>query len=201
MAEQYELTGFNSKGKNNKKTQIILSETKRNHRDYINALKYRYNGKNPNIPNYVLTKDGVIYKTLEDDEYSNMMGDEDIDKKSVHIVLENYGWLKKNALGGTYVNYIGDIYKKEVFEKKWRDYFFWDKYEDQQIEVLSELILEICNKLNIKKDCLGHNVKFDEIKTFKGVVSKSNFDFTYKDLNPSFNFKLLNELIKNESVR
>jgi len=201
MEEILKLTDFSSIGKSDKKTQIILSETKRNYRNYINSLRYRYNGKNPYIPNYIVTKDGQIFKTLEDNEYSKMMDDEDIDKKSIHIVLENHGWLKKNALEETYVNYIGDIYKKEVFEKKWRDYFFWDKYSENQIKTLSELILEICNKLNIKKECLGTNVKFDEVKTFKGIVSKSNFDFIYKDLNPSFNFKLLNELLKNESVR
>jgi len=200
MEEILKLTGFNI-GKSNKKTQIILSETKRNYRNYINSLKYRYNGKNPYIPNYVVTKEGEIYKTLEDDEYTNMMLDDDIDKQSIHIVLENYGWLKKNPLEDSYVNYIGDIYKKEVYTKKWRDYFFWDKYNEEQIKILSELILKICNKLNIKKDCLGTNVKFDEVKNFKGIVSKSNFDFIYKDLNPSFDFKLLNELLKNESVR
>jgi len=36
---------FNSLGENKKKRQIILAETKRNHRDYINSLRYRYNKK------------------------------------------------------------------------------------------------------------------------------------------------------------
>jgi hypothetical protein len=139
--------------------------------------KHRYNGKYKKTAAFTIDAAGFVYKHFDPKFKSQFFDSEELNNKTIVILLENYGWLKKNALGGTYVNYIGDIYKKEVFEKKWRDYFFWDKYEDQQIEVLSELILEICNKLNIKKDCLGHNVKFDEIKTFKGVVSKSNFDF------------------------
>jgi hypothetical protein len=36
----------------------------------------------------------------------------------------------------------------------------------------------------------------DGVEFYKGVVSKSNFDFSNKDVNPSFDFKLLQELIK-----
>jgi hypothetical protein len=52
--------------------------------------------------------------------------------------------------------------------------------------------------MNIEKECIGTNVRFNEVKDFKGIVSKSNYDFIYKDLNPSFNFKLLTKLLKNE---
>jgi len=49
---------FNSLGENKKKRQIILAETKRNHKDYINSLRYRYNGKNPYLPIMLLIKKG-----------------------------------------------------------------------------------------------------------------------------------------------
>lgn len=182
----------------NKKTQIILSETKRSAKNYINSLKYRYNGKNPYIPNYVVDKEGEVFKLINDNQFSNYMEKDDINEKSIIIVLENYGWLLKNALENTYVNYVGDIYKKEVFEKKWRDNLYWDKYGEKQIESLSKLLNKICNKMNIEKECIGTNVKFNEVKDFKGIVSKSNYDFIYKDLNPSFNFQLLTKLLKNE---
>jgi hypothetical protein len=120
----------------NKKTQIILSETKRSAKNYINSLKYRYNGKNPYIPNYVVDKEGEVFKLINDNQFSNYMEKDDINEKSIIIVLENYGWLLKNALENTYVNYVGDIYKKEVFEKKWRDNLYWDKYGEKQIESL-----------------------------------------------------------------
>ena len=51
MGDLYDLTDFKPKGSNSKKTQIILTETKRSYRDYINSLRYRYNKNNPYLPN------------------------------------------------------------------------------------------------------------------------------------------------------
>lgn len=196
MVDLSKLIEFKNLKTNNKKNQIVLSETKRNYKNFINSLKYRYNGNNPYIPNYVITKKGEVYKLIQDNQYSNFLSNESIDKNCINIVLENYGWLKKNPLDNTYVNFIGDIYKEEVFEKKWRDHLFWDKYQEIQVESLSKLIIEICNKQKIKKESIGTNVRNDEALKFEGVVSKSNFDYIYKDINPSFDFKLLNEKIK-----
>jgi isopropylmalate/homocitrate/citramalate synthase len=198
MVDLSESIEFKSEGISEKKTQIILSETKRSAKNYINSLKYRYNGKNPYIPNYVIDKEGEIYKILDDKKYSKYMDSEVVNKRAVIVVLENYGWLLKNALENTYVNYVGDIYKKDIFKKKWRDHDYWDKYEEKQINVLSELLSDICNKMNIEKECIGTNVRYNEVTNFKGIVSKSNYDFIYKDLNPSFNFELLTKLLKNE---
>ena len=39
------LTEFHSEGENKEKKQIIICDTKRNYRDYINSLRYRYNKK------------------------------------------------------------------------------------------------------------------------------------------------------------
>ena len=124
MGNLYELAEFKEKGVNNKKKQIILTDTKRDYKNYINSLRYRYNKENPYLPNYLITKDGDIYRILEPEKYSDFMNDDNIDKNSIVIAIENNGWLKKNPLDNTYVNWIGDIYKKEVYEKKWRDYFF-----------------------------------------------------------------------------
>jgi len=198
MENLYELTDFKPIGVNKKKTQIILCDSKRDYKNYISSLKYRYNKKNPYIPNYVVTQNGEIYTILKPEEYSCFMENEELDKISIVIVLENRGYLKKNHLEGTYISWIGDIYKKNVYEKKWRDYFFWEPYTDKQIETLSELVKSLCDKFNIPRKCIGHNVKDDETIYYKGVVSKSNYDFIYKDVNPSFNFKLFKELLENE---
>jgi len=56
MEVVYELTDFNPVGVNDKKTQIILTDTKRGVKNYIQSLRYRYNKKNPYIPNYVISK-------------------------------------------------------------------------------------------------------------------------------------------------
>jgi len=117
MENLYELTDFNPIGENKKKTQIILSDTKRDYKNY---------------------------------------------------------------------------------EKKWRGHFFWDKYEDKQIVSLTMLIKELCTKFKIPNECLGHNVRQDGVENFKGIVTRSNYDSYYKDVNPAFDFKLLKELLEND---
>jgi hypothetical protein len=198
MEDLYELTGFNPIGKNKKKTLIILTDTRREYRKYINSLKYRYNKNNPYLPNYVISKSGENFKIIDPENYSKFMENEEIDKKSIVISLENLGWLKKIPLNNTYVNWVGDIYNKEVFEKRWRDYSFWDIYTENQINTLSTLILELCDMFDIPLNFVETNVKLDGIEKFKGIACRSNFDFIYKDVNPSFDFKLLKQKIEND---
>lgn len=198
MDHPYVLTEFKPIGLNGKKKQIILTETKRDYRNYINSLIYRYNKKNPYLPNYVVTKSGEIYKIMEPENYSLYMGVENVDKDSIIIAIENLGWLKKNPIESSYVNWIGDIYKKDAFEKKWRDHLFWDPYNEEQIIETSKLIIELCNKFDIPKKCIGDNVRHEGIENYRGVTTRSNFDFIHKDVNPSFDFKLLKKLIEND---
>jgi N-acetyl-anhydromuramyl-L-alanine amidase AmpD len=189
---------FKTVGVSNIKKQIILTDSKRGYKNYINSLIYRYNKKNLYLPHYLITKDGEVFQFIEPESYTNYMDNEDVNRFGIIISLENYNWLKKNPLEDTYVNWIGDIYKQKAYEKKWRDHFFWDPYTDVQLEKLSLLIAELCEKFNIPKKCLGNNVKHDDVEYFKGVVTRSNYDFIYKDVNPSFNFKRLEELLENE---
>jgi len=198
MVNLSESIEFKVLGSNKEKKQIIITETKRDYKKYINSLKYRYNKKNPYLPNYVLTKTGETYQIMKPENYSNFMNNEQIDKKSIIIALENYGWLKRKALDNTYVNWIGDIYKEEVFEKNWRNEIFWDKYGIKQIEGLSKLLIELCKNFKIPFSCVEKNVKQDGIEKFNGIVSKSNFDFIHKDVNPSFDFKLLKNKLQND---
>jgi len=198
MENHYELTEFSFIGENKIKNQIILCDTKRDYKNYINSLRYRYNKKNLYIPHYVVSKDADIFNIIPPNTYSKFMNNEKLDKRSIVIAIENNGWFRKNHLEETYINWIGDIYKKEVFEKKWRDYLFWEPYTIEQMKGLSKLITKLCDDFDIPKETIGHNVKCDDVLTFKGVVSKSNYDFSYKDVNPSFDFKLLKQLLGND---
>ena len=184
---------FTSVGTNNKKTQIILTETKREYKKYIRSLRYRYNEKNPYLPNYVISKSGEVIKIIDPKEYSCYMENETIDKNSIIISLENFGWLKKNPLEETYSNWIGDITKNKVLKKKWREYYYWDIYSSKQIKSLVNLVIDLCQEFNIPKECIGNNVKQDNVENFKGIVSRSNFNFYNKDVNPSFDFKLFKQ--------
>jgi len=197
MVGHSESIEFNSLGKSNTKKQIILCETKRSARNYIYSLKYRYNGKNPYLPNYVISRDGEIYQIIKPNEYSKFMDDEKINKNSIIICLENLGWLEKNPLQDEYINWIGDIYKEEVFEKRWRDKSYWQPYnKEEQIKSLVLLLKELCDEFNIPKICVDTNVKQTGVESFRGIVSKSSFEFIHKDLNPSFDFKQLQKLLK-----
>jgi hypothetical protein len=99
------------------------------------------------------------------------------------------GWLEKIPLTEHYVNWNGDIYKEQVFEKKWRDYFFWQPYTTEQINSCVELCKELTTEFSIDKKCVGHNTRIEGIERFDGIVSKSNFDSDYTDLSPAFNFE------------
>ena len=188
---------FKTTGKQKKKKQIILCHTSREVKEYLTSLKVRYNSKYDKIPNYVITKNCTILQLLPDDGYSNFFLDSNINRNSIIICLENLGWLEKKPLTNYHINWKGSIYNQEVYEKKWRDFFFWDPYSDVQVNSVAELCLHLTEILNIKKKCVGHNTKIDGVEHFEGIVSKSNFDGRFTDLNPSFSFDTFNKLIQN----
>ncbi len=193
--EQY--GNFKTTGKQKKKKQIILCHTSREVEEYLTSLKVRYNSKYDKIPNYVITKSGTILQLLPDDAHSNFFYETNINKNSIIICLENLGWLEKKPLTNYYINWKGSIYNQEVYEKKWRDFFFWEPYSEEQVKSAAELCLHLTEILKIKKMCVGHNTKIDGVENFEGIVSKSNFDGKYTDLNPSFSFDTFNKLIHN----
>lgn len=195
---QFELTDFSHKGVNNNKKQIVLADSKRDLNNYVQSLRFRYNKKNPYLPNYVISKNGDIYTIMEPAKYSNFLQNDEVDKNSIIIVLENLGSLRKIPMQDYHINWIGDIYKKKVFERKWRDEYFWDPYEKIQLESLSKLTKNLCKEFQIPIECIGHNVKQEGIEFFQGVVSRSNYDIDFKDVNPAFNFKLFKELLEND---
>lgn len=196
----YSQKEFKAEGIHKKKTQIILCHTSREAKDYLTSLKFRFNHKYNKIPHYVVEKNGIIHQLLDNTKYSSYFRDQKINKNSIIISLENLGWLERKPLTTDYINWNGSIYKGAVYEKKWRDYFFWDVYPEQQISYLGHLLNKICEETGIEKKCIGHNTKIDGIINFEGIVSKSNFDTRYTDLNPSFDFEKLLKLLEHEQI-
>ena len=185
---------FKPVGKQKKKHQIILTHTSRNINDYLQSLKFRFNGDFKRIPNYIITREGKIIQLLGNTEHSEYFKDLNVNRNSIIISLENLGWLQKEPLTDHYINWIGDIYKGNVFEKKWRDYFFWQPYTEKQVLSTNSLCDKLLKEMKIKPQIVEHNTKIVGVEKFVGVVSKSNFDTNYTDLSPAFNF---NELLKN----
>jgi N-acetyl-anhydromuramyl-L-alanine amidase AmpD len=189
---------FKPVGKQKKKHQIILTHTSRNINDYLQSLKFRFNGDFKRIPNYIITREGKIIQLLGNTEHSEYFKDSNINRNSIIISLENLGWLQKEPLTDHYINWIGDIYKGNVFEKKWRDYFFWQPYTEKQVLSTNSLCDKLLKEMKINSQIVEHNTKIVGVEKFVGVVSKSNFDTNYTDLSPAFNFNELLKNIKNE---
>jgi N-acetyl-anhydromuramyl-L-alanine amidase AmpD len=189
---------FRSDKKNKNKTQIILTNTSRNINDFLQSLKYRYNGKYDKIPNYIVTRDGKVLQLLDNDEYTNYNTTSSINRNSVIVCLENLGWLEKEPLKNYHINWIGDIYKQKVFNKTWRDYFFWQPYPEEQIILTSKLCVKLTKETNIPLKSVEHNTKINGIEKFEGIVTKSNFDSDFTDVSPAFNFEIFNKYLKND---
>lgn len=189
---------FKPVGKQKKKHQIILTHTSRNINDYLQSLKFRLNGKYKKIPNYIITREGKILQLLGNNEHSEYFKDPNINRNSIIISLENLGWLQKEPLTDHYINWIGDIYKGKVFERKWRDYFFWQPYSESQLSSLGKLCKELFDSVKIKPQIIEHNTKINGIEKYPGVVTKSNFDTNFTDVSPAFKFEELLKYIQDE---
>lgn len=187
---------FKSIGKQKKKKQIILCHTSREVEEYLASLKFRYNSKYDKIPNYVITKNGTILQLLPNDGHTNFFTEDNINRNAIVVCLENLGWLEKKPLTTYYINWKESIYNQQVYEKKWRDFFFWEPYTTSQIEKTAELCNNLMVELRINKGCVTHNTRIEGIENFEGVVSRSNFNSKYTDLNPSFNFETFTKLIE-----
>ena len=87
-----------------------------------------------------------------------------------------------------YSNWLGITKKQDIYEKKWRDYFFWDVYTDEQINSLIELCKNITMEMSMKYKFIGHNTKSVSVETYEGITCRSNYNSFYTDLNPSFPF-------------
>jgi N-acetyl-anhydromuramyl-L-alanine amidase AmpD len=191
---------FKPTGLNKDKSQIILCHTSREVGEYLTSLKFRYNQKYNKIPNYVISKEGEVLQLLTNEGYSNFFHDNDINIQSIIISLENFGWLEKKPLTNEYISWNQSIYNNKPYEKKWRDYFFWEPYTEKQIDVLLKLCENLCNDFQINKKFSGHNTKINGIKNFEGIVSRSNYDERFTDLSPSFDFEKFLKNIEHEQI-
>ena len=172
-----------------KKSQILLYDTQRRVDDFINKIKHRKNGEYSDIPHFVVSKLGMVYQLFDTDYSSDTFYDPKLDRKMVKIAIENLGWLNKNTITGVLNNWIGDPYRAEPHIRTWRNYHFWDKYNEPQLEVLYKLCDSLCEKHNIFKQTVPSQGYLENASNFKGIICKSNFSTIYTDINPSFKFE------------
>jgi N-acetyl-anhydromuramyl-L-alanine amidase AmpD len=176
--------------KKTKKKQILLYDTQRRIDDFVNKLKYRKNGQYDDIPHFIVSKLGQIFQVFDTNYSSNTFDDYNVDKKIIKVAVENLGWLNKNTITGILNNWIGDPYRSEPHIRNWRNYYFWDKYPDTQMESISELCDMLIEKHGITKQIVPSQGFLKNSANFGGIVCKSNFSSIYTDINPSFNFEV-----------
>ena len=184
--------------KEDKKNQIVLCHTSRTLFDYMVSIKFRFGGKPIRLPHYIISRDGRILQLLDEELNGYFTNNDRINSKSIVVCLENLGWLEKEPLKHHHINWIGNIYKEKVFDRKWRDYFFWQPYTDIQVEKTAELCLELTKKHKIEKNFIGHNTKVKGVESFIGIITRSNFDEFATDLSPAFDFEKFNKLLNDE---
>ncbi|MFA6089740.1 MAG: N-acetylmuramoyl-L-alanine amidase [Candidatus Woesearchaeota archaeon] len=188
--EVFDKKNLNYKKTKAKKSQILLCDTHRRITDYIHMIKYRRNGKYDDIPHFIITKMGDVYQILDTKDYSTTFGDIKLDRKVIKVAIENLGWLNKNTMNGMLTNWIGDPYRNDPHIRNWRGHFFWDKYPNEQLDIVYQLCNELCEKHNIEKQIVPSQGYFNQASKFNGVLCKSNYSDIYTDINPSFNFKI-----------
>jgi hypothetical protein len=197
--DTYALEAKNYHETKTKKTQILIGGSLRKESNHILHLKNKDFGLSKRWPTYTITRNGKIHQHFDPSFYSDYMNVKEIDKKSVSIVLENMGWVYYDANKEYFVNWIDEeCNDKLIGEQPWKNYRYWEKYTSAQYTSLVSLCEYLTKELDIKMDAIGHNTFETEkdLATFQGIVTKSNYDSDYTDLNPLFDFnkflKLLN---------
>jgi len=184
--------------KGSKKIQIVLTHTTRNLFDYVSSIKLRFGGNPIKLPHYLIGKDGKVLQLLDDNKNGKFLNSDRVNNKCIVICLENLGWLEKQPLKNYHINWIGSIYREKVFDRKWRDYFFWHPYTEVQLEKLAELCKKISQEYGILLNFVGHNTKVKGIESFLGIITRSNFDEFATDLSPAFDYERFKMLLKDE---
>ena len=173
------------------KKQIVIGHTFNHDMRHFIGWTHKFNGKYTKTAAFTVGVNGDIYKHFDPKFYSNFFGNNDIDKKTIVILIENDGWLLKDSEKNLFISWVGDIYKgpTEVVEKRWRDYNYWAPYNEKQVESTLQLVKMICKEFSIPMVSVNHNTKIDDIGAYEGVLYKSNFDKNYTDLSPAWNFE------------
>jgi N-acetyl-anhydromuramyl-L-alanine amidase AmpD len=179
------------------KKQIIIGNTFNSGMKHLTGWLNRHNGNFKKTSQYSITKEGVIYQHFDPQFTSNYFSDNSLNSKSIIILLENEGWLKKYDKDNKFITWLGDIYNEpdNVVEKKWRSQKYWVKYTDEQLESLIELVIKLCDEFNINRLSYTTNTKIDDFSEDVGVLFKSNLNKKYTDLSPAFNFEYFNNKI------
>jgi hypothetical protein len=173
-----------------KKSQILLAGSQRKNSNNLLRLKRKDFGLSKRWPMFTIRRDGKIFQHFDPHYYSDFMDNKEIDKKIISVVLENMGMVYYDYEKNEYINWINESCGEDVvFEKVWKNQRYWESYTEEQFRACVNLCIHLCRTYGIKQDCLGHYVFQEETINFKGIITRSNYNSDFSDLNPSFDFK------------
>lgn len=173
-----------------KKSQIILAGSLRKGSNHILRLKKKDFGLTKTWPMFTIRRDGKIFQHFDPNYSSDFMGIKEIDKKCITVVLENMGVLSFDYEKNKYLNWINEVCDESlVHEKLWKQSRYWEAYTQEQFMACVNLCVYLCRNYGIKQDCLGYNVFHEGASLYNGILTRSNYNSDYCDLNPSFDFK------------
>lgn len=180
----------------NRKKQIILADSLRKENLHIKRYQHKDFGKTKSWPTFSISREGKIFQHYNPSYYTDFFGDKLIDKQSISIILENMGMLSWKFTKNKYTNWaLDECDDLKIYEKEWKGCNYWESYTNEQFISCAQLCDYLIGKYKISRDCIGYNNYDEEAKKFEGIVTRSNFDQDYRDVNPSFDFRLfLNKL-------
>lgn len=196
--ETYVLSENNYTVEKTQKTQIVIGHTFNGQMKHFHGWKHRYNGKYKKTAAFTIDAAGLVYRHFDPIYKSSFFESEELNNKSIVILLENYGFLTKDVEKKQYITWLGDIYNKstEVIDKRWRNNRYWDPYTIEQVDSCLELISNLCDEFNIPRKVISHNTKIDNFFDYSGVLYNSNLDKNFTDLNPSWDFEIFKEKLE-----
>lgn len=177
------------------KNQIIISSSLRKDNYHIKRLQNKDYGNTKKWNTFTISRNGNIHQHYDDKYYSDFLGIKESDKKSISIVLENMGCLFE-TISGKYINWLNEFCNNDrVVEKEWLEYNFWEKYDDEQIDSLINLINFLCEKHNIPKKFIEFHTYHKNINKFNGIVFKGNYIEDTININPLLNINRLTKML------
>lgn len=171
------------------KKRIIIGNTNANGTDHLYLFPQNI------VNNVTILKTGEIVYHINDD-YADKRASIFI-QECIIIYFENNGCIEK--IGSEYYNAMKQKIKFDmVYEKKWKNHAYYEKYTDEQYTTLNEIISKYV-KLNnwTEKNIYRNNMKKsnDELQAFEGILSFSNYSKNNYDVSPAFDYTKIKKLL------
>lgn len=171
------------------KDLVIIGDTSRKDSNHIKRMKYKDFGYSREWNTYTITRKGVVYEHFDPKYYSDFAGDEFINKRNISILFENMGFLYNED--DHYFNWIreecDDI--KSIYRKHWKIGYYWEKYTEPQYQSFVELLIRLFKNFKIPQKLIENNLYYEESYNYTGVLSCSNLSKEEVDVNPSFDYE------------